>query len=184
MARLPRIPLIVAVAGMAMAICFGWVVASASVPARFSYHRGTGGAAIRTTESTGIDFNSDEEKPRPLIVRKVAIPPEAHRLAVITLSAVCSHSGGDPEDYTTVEAVARSDGQRRFAFGGSAPDLVFCSDLGDGANYKAAASHTWTLPLDGGFNKVVIRYASVGGGVAHLRNVVLDVALYKHPCCP
>jgi hypothetical protein len=81
--------------------------------------------------------------------------------------------------------MARFDGQRRFAVGGAAPDLVFCSDLGDGANHKVAASHSWTLTLEGGRNKVVIRYATVGEGTAHLRNVVLNVVLYKHPCaCP
>jgi hypothetical protein len=185
MKRLFPIPLVLATVGICLAVCLSWLVASASVPARFSYHRGAGGAVVKTAESTGVEFTSDKRKPQSLITRKVRVPHGAHRLAIIGLSAVCSHDGGNPGDYTTVEALARFDKQRRFAVGGAAPNLVFCTDLGDGANYKVGASHSWTLPLDGGLNRVVIRYASVGEGEAHLSDLVLTVTLYKHPCaCP
>jgi hypothetical protein len=58
--------------------------------------------------------------------------------------------------------------------------------LGDGSNYTAAVSHTWTEVLEeGGVNHVVVRFASVGEGVARLENVVLVITLSKHPCnCP
>lgn len=162
-------------------------VAAFGGPPLSTYQRGGRISRVNViADSGGVMATADSQKLRPLVERDVKVPEGRRRLAVITLSAVCSHTGGNPNDYTTAEAFAREHGQRHTALGGSGHDLVLCSDLGDGLEYRAAVSHTWTAVLEhDGVNHVVVRFASVGDGVAQLENVMLTVTLSKHPCsCP
>lgn len=163
-----------------------WLVAALGGPGPLVVEqKGKSTSDVRTVADSGVKFTASTKRLRPLIKRDVEVPRGEHRLATIALSAVCSHTGGSPEDYTTAEALTRHGDERQFALGGAGHDLVLCSDLGDGANYRTAVSHTWTTMVDGGVHHVVVRFASVGEGVARLQNVVLVVTLSRHPCsCP
>ena len=176
------LPLVVAL-GVAAALWPGSTAAQSNGPPRESNYRGGATTGVRIEQTTNTSFATSKSHPQLVTKREVRVPHGAQRLAVVTVSAVCSHTGGDSGDYTAVDVYSRSHGLNHPPLDSESD--VFCSDLGDGSDYRSGVSRTWTMVLDEGFHKVVVRYASAGAGTAHLVDVVLVVNLYKRPCgCP
>lgn len=141
-----------------------------------------GGPARRVyAAETKLTIQNDTSDFRRAISVGVEVE-SGRRLAVVTFSSECHHLDGSVGDYTAVQAVSTfrsADGLRRAGFHPrSGKDLAFCADAGDGTSRPISASHQWVGVLHAGRNRVAIRFASVGGGVARLDDMTLTVVVH------